>query len=411
MKALLNSEYASIHGTYWMFYAVASSFASVFLLAKGYANSEIGVIFAVANILAVVLQPVIADLADRIKRISVIGVAEIITVFMMVVTVGMFVCKGGTLALSAVFVLLIAWHTVLQPLFNSLTFKLEETGIHINFGVARSLGSMAYAALVAVLGTLVERYGLMALPVTGEIVLVMLMISLFITKRSYDRLMARKNAEPGKVQGDVEKMSAAAPSDDEESITLLQFIKRNKLFFAVNIGVLGLYFSNSVLNTYMAQIVSVVGGNSEDMGRILSVMAFLEIPTMVFFDQLRKKFSCQFMLKVAGIGYTVKIFLCYIADSVAMLYVAQCFQLVSFALFLPAMVHFIDEIMSQGEAVKGQALFTTMITVTTVISSLVGGAILDLSGAKMLLLVSTIATAAGAVIVIAIVDRIKTGLR
>ena len=71
------------------------------------------------------------------------------------------------------------------------------------------------------------------------------------------------------------------------------------------------------------------------------------------------------------------------------------------------MVHFIDEIMSEGEAVKGQSVFTMMVTITTMLSSLVGGAILDISGAKMLTLVSLLATAAGAVIIIATVDRIK----
>ena len=90
-----------------------------------------------------------------------------------------------------------------------------------------------------------------------------------------------------------------------------------------------------------------------------------------------------------------------------MIFAAHLLQLVSFALFLPAMVHFIDEIMSKGEAVKGQALYTMMITVTTIFSSLVGGAILDFSGAKMLTLVATVATAIGAVIIIATVDKVK----
>ncbi len=385
-----------------MFYAVASSFASVFLLAKGYSNSEIGVILAVANILAAVLQPFIADLADRVTRISVIGISEIITVIMMVVTVGMFICKGGTLALSAVFVLLIAWHTVLQPLFNFLTFKLEEGGIHINFGIARSIGSVAYAILVGVLGTLVEMFGVVILPVTGEIILAMLMVSLFLTKRSFDKLRRVKEE-----QKDYSQQNSVVEPITDEKITLIQFIKTNKLFFLVNIGVLGLYFSNSVLNNYMMQIVTEIGGDSEDMGRILSVMAFLEIPTMVFFDALRKRFSCQFMLKVAAVGFTIKIFLCYIAQSVAMMYAAMGLQLVSFALFLPAMVHFIDEIMRKGEAVKGQALFTTMITVTTIFASFAGGFILDMSNARTLTLISTILTAIGAVIIIAVIDHVK----
>lgn len=415
MNKLLNIEYSCIHGTYWMFYGVVSSFASVFLLAKGFSNWNIGVTLAVANVLAVVLQPVVADIADRAKKLSIIGISQILTVMMMVVTVGMFAFSGSMIALAVVFIVLIAWHTVLQPLFNTLTFILEEAGVHINFGIARSMGSLAYSALLAVLGTIVENYGVMSLPITGEIILVMMLVSLVVTKRSYDKgkkLFAKGTASPlPKEEVDAGGLQTPAEIADalceEESINLVQFIKRNKFFFLVNVGVIGLYFSNSVLNNYMMQIVDVVGGTSEDMGRILSVMAFCEIPTMVCFDLLRKKFSCQLMMKVAAVGFTVKIALCWLADSVTMIFMAQFVQLVSFALFLPAMVHFIDEIMSKGEAVKGQALFTTMITITTVISSLVGGAILDMSGAKMLTFIATIATAVGALIIIATIDRVK----
>lgn len=383
-----------------MFYGVASSFASVFLLARGYSSSQIGVTLAAANILAVVLQPMVADLADRIKRLSLIGITEILTIMMMAVTVGLFIFDGRTAALCTTFVLLIAWHTVLHPLLNSLTFKLEECGVAINFGVARSMGSLAYSALVAVLGTLVEERGILVLPITGEIILAMLLISLIFTKKSYDQ--ARQINEK-KVPAAAEKPNGK----DEESINLWQFIKNNKPFFLVNLGVIGLYFSNSILNNYMMQIVASVGGSSQDMGWILSLMAFLEIPTMICFNFLRKKFSCQLLIKTAAVGFTAKIGICYLAGSVAMIFVAQVFQLVSFALFLPAMVHFIDEVMRKGEAVKGQALFTTMITITTVFSSLIGGMIIDASGAKMLTMVSTLATAAGAVIIIAAVDRVK----
>ncbi len=389
-----------------MYYGVVSSFASVFLLAKGFSNWNIGVTLAVANVLAVILQPVIADIADRAKKLSVIGISEILTVLMMAGTACLFVSSGSMAALAVLFILLIAWHTVLQPLFNSLTFMLEETGVHINFGIARSMGSLAYSALLAVLGTIVEKCGVMSLPVTGEITLAMLLISLILTKRSYDK--GKKLAKGTASAMPKEKADEGSTElCEEESINLVQFIKRNKIFFLVNVGVIGLYFSNSVLNNYMMQIVDVVGGTSEDMGRILSVMAFCEIPTMVCFDWLRKRFSCQLMMKVASVGFAVKIALCWLANSVTMIFLAQFVQLVSFALFLPAMVHFIDEIMSKGEAVKGQALFTTMITVTTVISSLAGGAILDMSGAKMLTFVATIATTIGAVIIIATVDRVK----
>ena len=63
-------------------------------------------------------------------------------------------------------VLLIGFHSVLQPLLNSLAFRLEECGVGINYGVARSVGSLAYSVFVAIFGTLVEKQGVGVMPVS-----------------------------------------------------------------------------------------------------------------------------------------------------------------------------------------------------------------------------------------------------
>ena len=400
MEKLLNIKYGCIHGTYWMYFGISASFASAFLLAKGYSNAEIGLILAVGNILAVFLQPLIADLADRSKKLSLIGVTQLSGMLLMVLTLLLFILQRKSAALWVVYVLIMAWMTTLQPLFNSLAFKLEETGVHINFGACRSVAPLAYAVICACLGTLVEAKGVNVLPVSGEIVLTMLLLSLFITKKQFDKMIS----EGRPAQAEVLPADGAAEKD--ESIDLILFARRNKLFLVLNLAVAGVFFSNSVLNSFMLQIVEGVGGTSEDMGRILSVMAFLEIPALLFFDKIEGRFSCQTILKFAAICFTVKIFLIYIARSVTMIYIAHIFQTFSFGLFLPAMVSFINQVMAKGEAVKGQAVYTVTTTVSAVLASVLGGIMLDASGPSFMLLVSTIATAAGALLVMLIVDRI-----
>jgi len=400
MEKRLNVSYACIQATYWMVYAVVGSFASVFLLARGYSNSEIGVILAVANVVAVVLQPIIADFADRSKKLSLVGLIQLMAIVMMLFMVGLFIFQRKSIALSVIFLMLLAWHTSLQPLINSLNFKLEESGAKINFGVCRSMGSLAYSILCAVMGTLVETYTVGIMPLSGCVVIAMLLVSLLMTKKYYNQVKLGGSESSGEKQ-------VIRVEEEVEEINLLDFLKRNKVFLILNIGVLGIFFSNQVLNNYMIQIVSNVGGDSEDMGRILSIMAFLEIPLMVCAGALRKKFSCELMLKVASVGFTAKIAIHYIATSVGMIYFAQLFQLISFGLFLPVMVMFIDEVMSKGEAVKGQAFFTMMTTVASIIGSLIGGVILDISGAKMLTLIATIFTAVGTAILIATIDKVK----
>lgn len=399
MKRILNIEYAAVHGTYWMLYGVVCSFASVFLLGKGYSNSDIGMILAVGNVVAVFMQPLLADFADRTKRISLIGVTEAVTVIIALLTAITFITQKASIALSIVFVLMVAWVTALQPLFNSLAFKLEESGHRVNFGAARSMGSLAYSVLCAFLGTLAQKNGIIVLPITGEIVLVMLLVTLWLTNKHFIKACSKQQADAA--------CSLDKKIDSSDEINLVEFIKRNKLFMLVNVGIAGIFFSNAMFNNFMLQIVEGVGGGSEDMGRIFSLMAFLEIPPMFFFSRVHNRFSCQTLLKFAAICFTAKVVWVFMAKSVAMIFAAQFFQLVSFGLFLPAMVIFIDEIMEKGEAVKGQALYTIVITVSTVFASLLGGFILDMGGAYTLLLISSVVTGAGTILFIAIIDKIK----
>ena len=407
MGKLLNIKYGCIHGTYWMYYGVAGSFASAFLLARGYSNAEIGIILAVGNILAVFLQPLIADLADRSKKLSLIGVTQLSAVLLMVLTGLLFVMKQKSAALWVVYMLIMAWMTTLQPLFNSLAFKLEETGVHINFGACRSVGSLAYAVLCAFLGTLVEAKGVGVLPLSGEIVLLMLLASIWVTKTQFDRMVGEKTGKQAvSVLGECGHVPAA-DAEEAEEINLALFVKRNKLFVVLNLAVIGVFFSNSILNNFMLQVVEGVGGTSEDMGRIFSVMAFLEIPALFFFDKIKERFSCQLILKFAAICFTLKVLLIYLAESVTMIYVAHLLQTFSFGLFLPAMVSFIGEVMAKGEAVKGQALYTVMTTASSMLASVLGGIMLDVSGPGFMLLISTIATGLGALVLVLIVDRIK----
>lgn len=423
MKKILNLEYGAIHAFYWMSYAVIGSFASAFLLGRGYSNSFIGLIIAAGSVLAIFLQPVLADIADRSKKISLFGLTELVSVLLIVLTFISFVLKKESAALTVVFIMLVAWNTALQPLFNSMAFKLEESGYQIKFGVNRAVGSLTYSALCAVLGTMTERMGVQVLPVTDGIVLVMLILTLITTGKHFKKACyIRQQEEKAKgITCQVNEKSIGQPSadsretggrvisrEDNEEINFSKFVKRNKLFIVVSLGVVGLFFSNSVFNNFMLQVVENVGGTSEDMGRILSIMAFLEIPPLFLFDRINRRISCKTLLKIGAASFFLKIFCATIATNVTMIYIAQLFQPAAFGIFLPAMVSFINEIMDRGEAVKGQALYTVMTTVGTVFASLSGGVILDVSGASALLIVSSALTGAGAALIICVVGKVKS---
>ncbi len=395
----LNSEYAGVFGTYWMYYGIISSFCSAYLLDMGYDNAEIGIILAVASVVSVFLQPVLANLSDMSKRLDAISVAGISTVIMMVMQVGLFIIKGKSIALWVIYVLLMAWELALQPLFNSLARRLSESGFKINFGICRAGGSLAYAIFTSIIGTFVEKYGTVILPRTGLAILALLLGMILLCSRTLKRAMEQK-ADAVAASGET------VEPEKYEEISMSMFVKRNKLFIVLNVFIMILFFQNTITNNFMYQIVTGVGGTSEDMGRIFGVMAALEIPGLFFFNNIHKKFSCSTLLKFAAAAFVGKVLTLYLANSVFMVYAAHFFQLFSFSIFLAGIVQFINEIMERGEAVRGQAVYTTAITIGAVFANIVGGIILDVSGPKTMLLVSTILTVIGAAGVFLLVGKI-----
>ena len=405
MGKRFNLQYAGIHGTYWLYYGVICSFASVFLLDRGYSNTEIGIILAVGNIFAVLLQPIMGDLADRSRRISFFGFMEMMTTLLMVLTVFLLVLQKKSGLLMFVYVMAFGWMNIVQPFCNAMNRKLSETGVYINFGACRAIGSLTYSIMCFFLGSLVERFGVNVLPVTGEVVLILFMTAIVIVAKSFRRTMAEKS--DGTKSAASGSSAANAASGDEEEINLPMFVKRNKMFLVLCLGVLGLYYTNSVLNTYMAQIAESVGGDNGDIGRIFSILALMEIPTMMFFDRINKRFRTRTLMKFSAVAFVFWILICFLAENVMTLILAQFIQPFSFALFLPSIVRFIDDIMSKGEAVKGQTMFTTTTTMAAVFASLIGGVILDAAGPKMLTLTAACVTAIGAAVVVFSADRVK----
>ena len=386
-----------------MIYGITGSFASVFMLAKGYDNMHIGITLAAANLLALGLQPFVADHMDRAKGIKIIDASVWMTFLMMLICVGYFVFAGRSFMLAAAIAAVLAIHALLQPLLNTLSFRLSESGTNVNFGIGRAGGSLGFSAIVAVLGTLVEKRGEMSVPVCTEAACMLLIALLFLTKYSFTKIKRANDIEIAEHTGG----KPVETDEDDERIDLKAFIRRNKYFFIMNLGISGLLFSNAILTNYMPQIASGVGATTEQTGRILSLMALLEMPTMIFIGQIKKRFRSRTLIRIASIGFTGKIVVCWLAGSVGVLFAAQAFQLVAFALLMPAMVYFVNEIMSPGEAVKGQSLFTMMFTFSTIIASFAGGWILDASGAKVLTFVSAIVTAAGAAVVFMSINKVE----
>lgn len=383
----LNIYYSFLQIAYWVTSAVVFCFTTVFLQFRGYSNYEIGIVFAVGNIIGFVSQPLIAGYIDRSDRRTLLRCIRITAVLAVLLMLAVYFLPSGSISLIGVYALLVAGNTLLNPLCISLSFYIESWGCGINFSRARALGSLSFAVCNVILGMLVQRVSENAVPTAFILFSSLLGLAtlLFVPVDRAHRIAAPER----RVQSASEKPSG-----------LLEFARENKRFMLFLLGTATLYFTHGMIGNFMIEFIRSIGGGSEDMGNVLAFMTVVEVPVMLLFGRLTQRFRCSSLLRFAVIMFTVKELMIYLASSLPALYAAEALQAFSFALFVPASVRYVDEVIAKHNAVKGQAFVTSMMTLGSIFASYIGGLLLDTSTPGFTLLVGVIVSAVGTLIML-----------
>ena len=414
-----NFGYAIVFATYWMSYCVIASFSSVFLLANGYSNTEIGLLIAIGNLVSVGIQPFLANLADRTKKATVFEISMIVTALIMLFAVFTLILHGRSILLFLAYLLMFAIHASLQPLLNSMDMTLAQRSIRVDYGVCRSMGSLGYSAISALLSILVVRIGISALPVVCEACTAVLIGGLLLLNVMYkhqaEELPEAADAEAltgDQAEGAKDtKATAELPAKEPASeITMKEFLGRHKLFLVLMFGVFLLFYDHQIINFFMLQVFRHVGGDSAQMGTYYSIMTLLEIPPLMFFTLLTRRFSTTFLLRLATIGLLLRAIVMLAAHTSFLMMLTLVCHPFGFPLFLPTMVRYIDEIMDRRERVRGQSLFIIVITISGVVATATGGTALDTLGVMPLLWICAVTCLIGAGIILPLVERVRREL-
>lgn len=390
----LTIQYAFVQGGYWASFCATYGFATVFLISRGFNASQIGVAIAVANVMAVFLQPTFATIADSSKKISLHALTILLTVAALVLFGLLFFTSNFFIATAALFVLTNAVSQTVQPLINAVSFYYINRGANMNFGLPRSMGSMAYAIVSTILGYLVEDYGSNVIIGAGIIIFAIIAIALF----SMPKVLENTEAEVMSTDSSEAIAAETSEENNEAKESIFAFFKRYKMFSVALLGSTCIFIFHFSTNNYMLQIAENIGGTAATMGTALSIAAAFEIPTMMFSSKIMEKIKYNYLLILSGFFFCVKAVIYLMAANVGMLYFSQCFQMISYAFYIPASVFFVNATMSESDKVKGQAIMTGTTTLGGVIGSLVGGVIIDSAGVRTLLWVGLVFAICGAVL-------------
>ena len=270
----LTGPYACIQALYWMYFAAIMSFSGFFLLDGGFSNTQIGIIAAAAGIISALLQPVLASYADRPDSPSLKKLIQIFYMIQLLLGVGLFFSRSLILT-GLLYGISIALLQLLTPFINALGMESINQGQQLNFGLARGMGSVAYAIICYVLGIITVKAGAGSIP-ASVIILTFFTLGCLILFPFV------------KTQG-----TSGAKASGNSLANPLLFFRKYKHFSLVLIGCIFIYLSHVLLNNFNFQIAQGKGGGSSEMGTASAIAAMCELPTLFLFGYIIKKIRCD----------------------------------------------------------------------------------------------------------------------
>lgn len=378
---------------YWGTVCSILGYTVTYMKDLGYSNSYIGVALAIANGVSAVMQPLIANIADKNPKWTIVRVNTVLSILMLIGSAAMIVYKSATLILTLLIGVITVVNGLIQPFLNSLAVALQKNGINLNYGVCRAAGSLFYAIVSSILGELLTVFPSRILPVASTILCALLLIAALINKVNVSD------------KSDNIDKSEAISKDDAEATPLLEFIVKNKRFSIYNIGVSLVFYMHMVMTTYLIQIVENVGGDSSNMGFSLGLAAALELPAMIGFSFIVKKIKVQTLLRISAVSFTAKALVMTLATNPGMIYAAQIIQMTAFALYIPSSVYYVGHLFKNSDMNKGQSMSTMTLTVGSFFSSLFTGYLIDKYSLNTMMWISLAVSVVGTVIMIATIQE------
>ena len=380
----VTAHYMLITAGFWMSFCLTSSNAAVFLQGIGYSNMELGLILALGNIGGALLSTLLGDFLDRHPQVRHMQVLQVLSVIQIAAVILMWLNPTSGLMTSVWYTIYCSALMAVNAVNLDLCVRLEHVNADLNFGVARSVGSLSFMVVSILMGFLVERFSHLVLLACGLFILVFQMISNVLIDRDLKAAEARFTPDVRTVR--------------EKSASLPRFIAQNKTFSLMLLGIMIIFTAHNMDGNFMINEIRALGGGTVELGWIAAFQALTEVPVMVFSSRLSKKWSYARYIRLAFCFFVVKILAYALAPSLPFFFAARLLQAPSYALYIVLVVPYADLVVPHKDSAKAQGLLVSVTNLGAVLASLAGGAMFDSLGVRPTMLIAVGIAALGCLI-------------
>ncbi len=344
--------------TLYLYYALCfiatgmTTYAPKYYGEIGLFDGQIGMISAVAALIALAAQPVWGVLADRARfKRSVLAAGLLLSGLMCFIVPS---AAASFPPLLAVLTLYSTFFLPAMPVANAISIEYTSATGH-RFGPVRMMGTIGYQAGILATGFLLARSLKGLYPAIGVMLLLAAASALLLPPvRGYQRSR--------------EKLSFAPLFEDRKLLALFAFAfvghiahQFNLVFFSKHLGDLGL---DNVVT-----------------GLINTLSVALEIPFLMFGDRIMKRFSIWTWLLIGMAAGAVRFMLLFFLRAPAWIVMAQMLSIAHFSCFEFFPFIYLGRVARREWQASAQSLYQmTTFGFARIVASLLGGAVADVTG-------------------------------
>ncbi len=352
-KTTATLSYALLQASMWGFYAILLSYSSNFLYQYDFSDGGISLLLGFSTAASCILQLALGEISSRFPKV---------TVFRILLAMGSMILLGALLmglhsagwAAVAGLALSCGLLQALPAMGNAIGMNAIAHGSPANYSFARGAGSVSYSLLALWMGRLVSRFGADVICIVAGV-----NAAIFLTGVLWFHYA-----------GEVKVQQQESKQEEKQQTP---FLRTYPWFAVFLLGAICLLASHNLISNFMLQIITAKGGDATHQGVSTFISAFMEIPVMFTFGFLLRKMKCRNWLCLSVIFFAVKAVGIYLSTGVYGVYGAQATQLLGFAIYSIASVHYAGQAVKKEDVVRAQSYLGSTIAMGSLIASFSGG--------------------------------------
>lgn len=335
----------------WFTFGTFGIFYVAHLRELGYSSKFIGLgltLGTVAGIGAQYFWGYISDLTSRIKTIFL----SLLVALILIVTVFPLAVQYSAMTILVMILYGITWMP-LEALLDSWLLSTDDLP-HSDYGKIRSGGSLGFAIVTVIFGSLIVRFGFQISIISFALSGTLLFIVALTTRTHTSKVPTPMGLK-----------------QISQLLTNPRYV--GILFFSILI-----FVSMMGINNFYIYVVQEVSGDEKLIGMAASAAAFMEVLGFIMVVKLQKRIEPLTIMLVVAIGFFLRVFLLSQSSSFVGVLMTAALQGLLFSLFLGTFKLYINDITSLDVLATAQTIAaSTYFGIAATIANIIGGILID----------------------------------